>query len=134
MMLLGLTIAVPVQAEMWSCDYDGSWSTFNSDDKGKFNWSVVWQSKTGGGWGITGDYTDRYGQSVLNGDCNDRICNLTQIYQSGELNGRQYFWKGKYTDQANGSNRTINRFEGTWGTASNADDGPWQAVATCTRN
>ena len=35
-MLLGLTMAVPAQAEMWSCEYDGSWSTFNSNDKGQF--------------------------------------------------------------------------------------------------
>ena len=56
-MFLSLTMAVPAQAEMWSCEYDGSWSTFNSNDKGKFNWNVIWQSKAGGGWGITGDYT-----------------------------------------------------------------------------
>lgn len=133
-MLLGVTMAASAQAEMWSCEYDGSWSTFNSNDKGQFNWSVIWQSKAGGGWGITGDYTDRYGNSVLNGNCNDHVCNLTQMYQSGEFNGKRYFWKGKYSDQASGSAKTINRFEGTWGSTPDVGEGSWRAIATCTRN
>lgn len=132
-MSLGLALAIPAQAEMWTCEYDGSWTTFNSSDKGKFNWSVVWQGKAGGGWTITGDYADRYGQSVLNGDCDDRACSLVQEYQSGQLKGKRYFWKGNYTDQSVGGAQTVNRFGGTWGSAPSARDGAWQALATCTR-
>ena len=133
-LLLSLAIATPAQAEIWSCLYNGDWSTFNSTNKGKFNWSVVWQGKSGGSWKITGDYSDRYGNSVLNGSCNNYACNLTQVYQSGELKGNKYFWKGQYTDETSDSGKTINRFEGTWGETPKASDGPWQAIATCTKN
>lgn len=132
-MALSFIIAIPAQAETWSCEYDGSWLTYNSSNKGSFNWSVIWKSKPGG-WEITGNYSDRYGISVLNGNCNNHACSLTQVYQSGELSGNQYFWKGKYTDQANGSNKTINRFEGSWGSTPRANEGSWQALATCVRH
>ena len=131
--VLGLTVVVPAQAETWFCEYDGSWSTFNSSNQGKFHWSVAWQSNAGGGWIISGDYTDRYGKSVLDGNCSNHVCNLTQMYQSGELNGKQYFWNGKYTDQANGNGETINRFEGTWGASPSAGEGAWRAFAICVR-
>gem|GEM_PF-2348172 len=132
-MLLGLTTTVSAHAEAWSCEYDGSWSTFNSGDKDTFHWSVIWQGEAGGNWKITGDYNDNYGKSALNGNCSKQICNVTQVYQSGTLSGKQYFWKGKYTDQASGNGKTLNRFEGTWGAKPNASDGPWKAVATCTK-
>ncbi|BBL75721.1 hypothetical protein [Methylomagnum ishizawai] len=132
-MLLGLMLALPVQAEIWICDYDGSWSTFGSNNKGRFTWNVFWKGKAGVGWEIDGEYTDRYGKSLLDGNCNDHTCSLTQVYRSGELNGKQYFWKGNYTDEAIGNAKTINRFEGTWGATPSAGDGLWRAVATCIR-
>jgi hypothetical protein len=128
---LGLVVAIPAQADLWSCRYDGSWSTFSSANKGTFNWDVVWQSKAGGGWTINGDYADRYGESTLNGSCNNHACKLTQVYQTGELKGNKYYWNGKYTDKADGGG-TINHFNGTWGSTPTADEGAWQAKAICT--
>ena len=133
-MAAGLTMAVPAQAETWSCDYDGSWSTFGNSDRGRFKWRMVWQSKTNGGWRVTGAYSDSYGQSVLEGNCNDRACMLKQVYQSGKLAGNEYFWKGRYSDESSGDAKTINRFEGTWGNSPSASDGEWKAIAVCTRN
>lgn len=131
-MLLGLTTTA--QAEIWACNYDGQWSTFNSNDRGVFNWKVIWQSNAKDGWNITGDYTDQYGESVLNGTCSGRSCSLTQDYRNGQLQGKRYYWKGDYTDQMDGAT-SINRFNGTWGTSSQASDGgKWNAVATCLRS
>lgn len=132
-LLLSAGLVLPAQAEIWLCDYDGHWSTLNSNDKGVFSWNVVWESNARGGWDINGAYTDEYGKSLLSGSCNDRYCKLNQVYHSGELKGKEYFWKGNYSDQANGNNKTINRFEGTWGTTPSAGDGLWRAVASCVR-
>jgi hypothetical protein len=132
--LISLAIAGQAQAATWSCVYDGSWSTLNSSDKGTFKWNMVWESKAGGGWAITGDYKDQYGNSILDGSCSDTACNLTQVYQSGELKGKKYYWKGTYTDEARSSSRTVNRFEGSWGSTPSASEGPWRAIATCMRN
>lgn len=131
--VISLMVVLPAQAERWLCDYDGQWSTLNSSDKGRFTWSVVWESNAKGGWDINGAYTDEYGKSLLSGNCNNRYCTMTQLYHSGELKGKEYFWKGNYSDQARGDGETINRFEGTWGSSSSANEGLWRAVANCVR-
>lgn len=131
--LIGLAVIVPVYAETWMCKYDGTWSAFNSAEKGKFTWNMSWEGKTSTGWEITGDYNDHYGTSSLNGQCNRQTCELVQIYHSGRLNGKRYFWKGNYADKKIDSENTMNQFEGTWGHAPGATDGLWRATATCGR-
>ncbi len=127
---LGVAAMSPAFAERWLCEYDGQWSTFNSNEKGKFNWSVEWQG-TRNGWEVTGDYEDRFGKSTLDGKCDDSSCRFGQTYRSGELKGKRYFWKGDYTDDLKG-NTSTNRIQGTWGTNSAANDGGnWRAVALC---
>lgn len=133
-LLCGLTAAVPAQAEMWTCTYDGTWDNFGGTAQESFNWHVVWQSTSGNEWNVTGDYSDHYGESVLNGACDDESCLLHQVYNSGELEGKEYYWKGEYEDEKDGNN-TINTFTGTWGTTTDASDGgTWKAIATCVPN
>ena len=132
--LVLLMTGAAAHAEMWNCDYDGSWDTFDSSNQGSFQWHVIWQSSARGGWNLTGDYEDRYGESTLNGSCNDHSCLLKQAYSSGELEGKNYYWRGDYTDDLDGDT-SVNNFTGTWGTTSAAENGGnWHAIANCTRN
>jgi hypothetical protein len=132
--LIGLSASTSVRAEAWTCTFDGNWTRYNSSERGEFMWNVLWTSSGRSGWKITGDYSDDYGDSILDGDCNDRSCTLTQIYQNGQLAGNRYTWKGNYSDESVGGGRTINRFDGTWGESSSARDGAWRATAICNRD
>lgn len=132
--LVALSLSAPLRAEVWTCSFEGTWTTKGSSQGGDFVWNVIWTSAGRSGWKITGDYADAYGDSILDGDCNDRQCTLTQIYQNGELAGKRYTWKGRYSDEAVSASRTINRFDGTWGESRSANDGAWRAVAICNRD
>jgi len=136
-MLCGLVAAVPTHAETetWNCSYDGTWDTFNSSNEGVFNWQVTWQLNDEGQWDITGSYSDRYGDSILDGACNDDSCLLSQVYSSGDLQGKRYYWRGDYQDEQTNNTTTTNSFTGTWGTNKKATDGGnWKAIATCIRS
>jgi len=132
--LFAITLSPSLRAEVWACSFEGTWTRNGSSERGDFIWNVLWTHTGRSNWTITGDYSDAYGDSILDGSCNERNCTLTQIYQNGELAGNRYTWKGRYTDEVVNASRTINRFDGTWGETSSARDGGWRAVAICNRD
>jgi hypothetical protein len=120
-------------AETWDCAYTGKWNTTGSSDKGDFSWNLQWTSASSG-WTVVGNYSDKYGNSYLDGTCTSKSCTLSQLYKSGSLNGKRYGWTGTYTDRAEGAGRTVNTFVGTWGNgASNTGGGAWTATAICVK-
>lgn len=132
--LLALSLSTTARSEVWSCNFDGSWATHGSADSGEFIWSVTWTADGRSGWRIIGDYSDEFGDSILDGECSARNCTLRQVYQNGAMAGREFTWLGRYTDEEVNSSRTINRFDGTWGETRHARDGTWRAVAICVRD
>jgi hypothetical protein len=119
-------------AEQWQCDYKGKWSTTGTSDSGLFDWKLKWTSKPGG-WEVAGNYKDKYGESTLDGSCENKQCTLTQAYFKGELDGNKYTWAGKYTDKWESKSRTTSTFTGTWRAHHNANHGVWNATAVCNK-
>ena len=109
-----LAMTTTAAAETWECRYTGHWTTEDSGNAGDFTWLLTWRT-AGAGWELTGNYTDRYGKSTLDGHCQQSECKMRQHSVSGSLDGKTYFWRGTYTDSADGNDRTINKFTGTWG-------------------
>lgn len=124
-----LATANTADAETWTCDYSGRWSTTGSANHGRFKWHVTWRGSSTRGWAVTGDYRDRSGRSNLDGRCERKHCVLTQTYKTG----KRYTWTGTYTDQNTGRGRGINTFTGTWRANDGSTHGPWSATANCTR-
>lgn len=127
-------LAATASAETWQCSYTGTWTTEGSADSGEFTWVLQWESKAGG-WHVIGDYSDRYGESTLDGTCSAKQCKLDQHYHSGQLDGKAYYWQGSYSDTVETKTRTTNKFSGTWGDGPNrrANGGKWSAKAVCKR-
>ncbi|KOR30698.1 hypothetical protein TI04_04525 [Achromatium sp. WMS2] len=132
--LLLIATVMPLHAETWDCEYNGHWTSYYDDNSGDFTWKVIWEAKDTMGWSIGGEYTDRYGQSMLDGNCLNHECMLFQEYHSGELQGKRYYWAGTYTDKKLDAVNTENTFTGTWGASVDAMDGQWQATGTCHKN
>ncbi|MDX1957622.1 MAG: hypothetical protein SFU98_03565 [Leptospiraceae bacterium] len=126
-------LALPIFADSWNCDYNGTWSS-KSETEG-FSWKLNWSPGSApGNWILTGDYDDKYGSSHLDGTCSSKKCKLTQTYQSGQLNGKVYYWAGTYSDKVVSATQTTNTFSGTWGTTANATGGgTWKATAKCNK-
>lgn len=121
-------------ADDWTCSYQGSWTTTSTGNVGNFEWTVEWTS-TSSGWHMIGEYDDKYGHAMLDGDCSNKACKFTQTYTTGELNGKVYYWQGSYTDEGTRNGESVNRFKGTWGyNAASKDGGPWNAVAMCRKH
>ena len=128
-----LGAATSARAEIWKCQYVGSWLTTASGNKDNFSWDIRW-TKTDSGWALTGDYQDKYGKSYFDGRCANKSCDFHQTYTTGKLAGKTYYYSGTYRNKSVGSSSSITAFDGTWGYTSPATDGgTWQAVATCAK-
>ena len=121
-------------ADNWACEYSGSYTNTKEKSGGSFVWGVHWAGQPGGPWKLTGAVDDKWGHSVFDGTCANKKCDFTQLYSTGPLKDKVYYWTGTYTD-THPAGKDINTFIGTWGhsLAHPDDGGPWNAVATCVK-
>lgn len=112
------------------CTYTGTWQGGNSEaGSGPIQWKVLEQEVCCGAWGIdiTGSGQDSYGSYKLKGSCGQGECFVEQVYVSGQLNGSEYYYDGKYS--INMQTQEMTKLSGNWGEKNKSPSGTFSITS-----
>ncbi|MCE9596444.1 MAG: hypothetical protein K8S54_00600 [Spirochaetia bacterium] len=133
--LLAMNCGKPAaQAQVWKCDFKGSYTEKGTDTP--FKWNVTWSVMPDEKGTITGESTEEGAKSTTTGTCDAKSCKISETYTSGAEAGKSFYWLGNYTDaETQNENVLITTFSGTFGPseADRTSGGTWSAKADCKR-